>query len=459
MPDLLSIGTSATQLYRQALSTVSNNIANMTTEGYSRQEIVSVENSPSQQGVYYLGTGATVETVTRAFDAFAEDNVRNGASELGFQQPTIQYANRIVDVMGSETGGLSGAMDKFFASANELTTNPSSSVLRTSFLATADFLASRMTSISEQLEAIGLEAAADTDAGVNKINGISEQLALINGKLQQKLTEARQPPGLLDTRDQLLRELSSLVKVEVKIATSGQADVLLAGGGNASSLVKGQNASVLRVVHGENVVDRSIITLEMKGPQSTGQQYQLPGLQGGTVGGLLDFKNSVLKNAVEDLDNFAKTFVTEVNDLHHAGVDLNGNLGGDIFRIDPVVGVEALTSGSLGNMTVSVVTGQTASNEKIMVTWDKDNNGFIVSKNAENSFFAVDGSGEVQFHGLRIQNSNDLQDGAVLALTVTDRPAKFMTMVIENENEVAAASRLTATSSINNSSAALAQVE
>ena len=459
MADLLSIGTSATQLYRQALSTVSNNIANMATEGYSRQELVSIENSPSQQGVYYLGTGAAVETVTRAYDAFAEDNVRNSASELGFQHPTIQYANRIVDVMGSETGGLSGAMDKFFASANELTTNPSSSVLRTSFLATSDFLASRMASISEQLESIGLEAATDTDTGVNKINGISEQLALINGKLQRKLTEASQPPALLDSRDRLLRELSNLVKVEVKIATSGQAEVRLAGGGNASSLVKSQNASVLRVVHGENVIDRSIITLEMKGPQSTRQQYQLPGLQGGTVGGLLDFKNSVLQNAVEDLDNFAKTLVTEVNDLHRAGVDLNGNLGGDLFRIDPVVDVEARTSGSLGNMTVSVVNGQAVSNEKLMVTWDKDNNGFIVSKNAESSFFAAEGSGEVQFHGLRIQNSNDLQDGAVLALTVTDRPAKFMTMVIENENEVAAASRLTVTSSTNNSSAALAQVE
>ena len=101
MADLLSIGTSATQLYRQALTTVSNNIANLTTEGYSSQEIVSVEGAPSLQGVYYLGTGATVETVTRAYDAFAEDNLRNSSSELSFQQPTIKYANRIVDVMGS----------------------------------------------------------------------------------------------------------------------------------------------------------------------------------------------------------------------------------------------------------------------------------------------------------------------------------------------------------------------
>ena len=75
-----------------------------------------------------------METVTRAYDAFAEENLRNSNSELGFQQPTINYANKIVDVMGSDAAGLSGAMDKFFAKANELTTNPSSTIMRSSFL-------------------------------------------------------------------------------------------------------------------------------------------------------------------------------------------------------------------------------------------------------------------------------------------------------------------------------------
>ena len=231
MTDLLSIGTSATQLYRQALTTVSNNIANMNTDGYSRQEIVSVENTPTLQGVYYLGNGASVETVTRAYDAFAEENLRNSNSELGFQQPTINYANKIVDVMGSDAAGLSGAMDKFFAKANELTTNPSSTIMRSSFLSAADFLATRISSISGQLDSVGLEASADIDAGIKQVNGITEQLALLNRKMQPNLTEASQPAALLDNRDRLLRELSGLVKIDVKLASSGQVDVRLAGTG------------------------------------------------------------------------------------------------------------------------------------------------------------------------------------------------------------------------------------
>ncbi len=58
MSDLLNIGASAAELYRQALSTVSNNIANLNSDGYSRQEITAQENNPVLQGVSYLGTGA-----------------------------------------------------------------------------------------------------------------------------------------------------------------------------------------------------------------------------------------------------------------------------------------------------------------------------------------------------------------------------------------------------------------
>ena len=56
MTDLLTIGATATQLYRQALSTVSNNIANINSDGYSRQEVQLRRMRPAQQGVSYVGT-------------------------------------------------------------------------------------------------------------------------------------------------------------------------------------------------------------------------------------------------------------------------------------------------------------------------------------------------------------------------------------------------------------------
>jgi len=461
MTDLLSIGTSATQLYRQALTTVSNNIANMNTDGYSRQEIVSVENTPTLQGVYYLGNGASVETVTRAYDAFAEENLRNSNSELGFQQPTINYANKIVDVMGSDAAGLSGAMDKFFAKANELTTNPSSTIMRSSFLSAADFLATRISSISGQLDSVGLEASADIDAGIKQVNGITEQLALLNRKMQPNLTEASQPAALLDNRDRLLRELSGLVKIDVKLASSGQVDVRLAGTGSSAGLVRGLASSTLNVTHGASSIDRSVISLDVIGAQQTGkgQQLALSGLQGGSLGGVLDFKNNLLQRTVADIDFFTKTLVTEVNDLHHAGVDLNGNLGGDLFRIDPVVEVKALGAGALAKLDISIENAQQLVSGQLMLTWDQKNNGFLVNHEGEDAFVALDSAGEAHIHGLDLKFASSLENGTSLTVMVVDRPAKTIAMVIRDEHEVAAASRLTATSFAGNRSVALPSIE
>ena len=70
MSDLLSIGSSGVAAYQRALTTVSNNISNVGTEGYVRQETALAENMPRQQGRVYLGTGASVVAVRRAYDQF-----------------------------------------------------------------------------------------------------------------------------------------------------------------------------------------------------------------------------------------------------------------------------------------------------------------------------------------------------------------------------------------------------
>ena len=68
MSDMLTIGSSAVAAYQRALGTVSNNIANIGTEGYVRQETSMAENMPRQQGKIYLGTGVSVSGIRRAYD-------------------------------------------------------------------------------------------------------------------------------------------------------------------------------------------------------------------------------------------------------------------------------------------------------------------------------------------------------------------------------------------------------
>ena len=76
MVDILNIGAGAAQLYRSALSTVSNNIANLNTEGYTRQVSESAQKIPILQGGMYMGDGARLASVTRAFNEFNESNAQ-----------------------------------------------------------------------------------------------------------------------------------------------------------------------------------------------------------------------------------------------------------------------------------------------------------------------------------------------------------------------------------------------
>ena len=95
MSDLVSVASNAVQSYQRALGTVSNNIANVSTEGYSRQEVVMAANPVAKVGTVFLGTGVTVDSVKRQYDTFAETNLRNSNSHLASQEPMVNYLSLI----------------------------------------------------------------------------------------------------------------------------------------------------------------------------------------------------------------------------------------------------------------------------------------------------------------------------------------------------------------------------
>ena len=133
MSDLLSIGSSGINAYQRALATVSNNIANVNTVGYTRQDVSIISNQPRLTGGGYLGTGARFDAVRRQYDAFVESNLRNSQSELKSQEPLLSYVNRVIDIMGDQNIGLTSAMNQFFESSRDLASNSASTVQRSIF--------------------------------------------------------------------------------------------------------------------------------------------------------------------------------------------------------------------------------------------------------------------------------------------------------------------------------------
>jgi len=114
MSDMLSIGSTGVSAYQRALATVSNNIANVNTDGYARQDIQIGSNQPRLLGGGYIGTGVRFDRVKRQYDEFIESNLRNSTSELKAQEPLLSYVNRVIDIMGDSNIGLTSALNQFF---------------------------------------------------------------------------------------------------------------------------------------------------------------------------------------------------------------------------------------------------------------------------------------------------------------------------------------------------------
>ena len=196
MVDILSIGSGAVNAYRQALSTTSNNISNVNTPGYARRQLNIEEGFPTQIGTVSFGTGAYADSVTRAYDEFLEQSLRDSTSDLSVNSPVVRYANQIIDSIGSESASLATAIDKFFNAAEQLSGEPRSQVLRGEFLNSSELVAARFNDLSAEVDSIAADTEMSLNTAVGEVNALSEQLVKINQQLNRKLFLEDQPPGL-----------------------------------------------------------------------------------------------------------------------------------------------------------------------------------------------------------------------------------------------------------------------
>jgi flagellar hook-associated protein 1 FlgK len=326
MSDLLSIGSSGVTAYQRALATVSNNIANVSTDGYTRQDISLSSNQPRALGNSYLGTGARFDAVQRQYDAFIESNLRNSNSDLESQKPLLSYVNRLIDVMGDESIGLTTAMNRFFESSRDLASDPASVITRSTFLRDADGLSSRFQQLASQFDLLDNETRQSVDTDVGQINSLTQQLGLLNKQMIKHSSVDNQPSELLDQRDRLLRELSSLIAVKTKFEANGA--VLVSVGDTLDQGILVNQSATRAISVSQSPIDQNKLEFAI---DAYGTPESMPGVSSGKIGGIMNFREQVLNAASNSLDNLAEVMAREINAIHREGVDTEGLLGGDLF--------------------------------------------------------------------------------------------------------------------------------
>ncbi|HQR87050.1 MAG TPA: flagellar hook-associated protein FlgK [Limnohabitans sp.] len=327
---MLGISSNAIGAYQRALSTVANNISNVNTEGYSRQDVVLKDSAPKKLANMYVGTGVILQNIKRQYDAFAESNLRNSTSDLASQKPMVDYAKRVMDIMGDKSIGLSSAFDDFFAAAGALSADPASTVQRTSFLRSAEGVASRFGELNTQLDLIATETRQGVESVAAQINTLTSQLALINQSMTKSPTLESQPAELLDRRDLTLRQLSDLVRIKTSFTTNGSVNVSLGTTMTQGLVVNGNKSRPIGV--DTSVAGKIELVLD-----PYGKTESLASASGGQLGGYQSFISQVLEPAQKNLSALAETFVLETNTIQKNGIDGYGQMGADLFAFDPEV--------------------------------------------------------------------------------------------------------------------------
>ncbi len=358
---LLGTATSGLQAFQRAIAVTGNNISNVNTDGYSRQRVELGTRPPSFTGQGFMGNGVQIESVSRLFDQFTVDRLRETTSSSAQYNTLFEFSSRVSNLLGDTDSGLSAGLEDFFSSIQDLADNPSSIPVRQLVLSGAESLVGRFQDLSQQLDSLRSEINTGFGNIVDEINSISAAIGDANRSILEATTQGagQIPNDLLDKRDVLIGRLSELVSVRTFEQSDGSVNVFV---GSGQSLVTGFLSSPLAITPNGFDVRRPEISIVNAGitAEITGN------LTGGKLGALLDFRDQVLGQADNALGRIAVTFATEFNRQQNLGMDLDGQMGADMFSVDqPLTAAHSTNTG-----TGSVVTTFDTANIQNLTTDD-----------------------------------------------------------------------------------------
>jgi flagellar hook-associated protein 1 FlgK len=454
MTDLISIGSSSIRNSQMALSVVSNNIANVNTEGYVRQDLALQEGLPTKNGLFFLGSGAIADGIRRAYDGQIESSLRVSISDLNAQTPLIENTERLINVFGNKNASLTSALGGFFDSLRALSVDASSEVLRNQTINDGQTLAARFNGLAGQLDALDLETRQLATDKINAFNALAEQLASINTNLAKASDVAKQPADLLDGRDQVLRDMAQITRISVSELANGTVSVGIGTNITNATVVDGQKSVPIGISYLDGVPSKSVIQLD---PYA--EPTNLSGLIGGELGGVLAFRDQMLGPAMTQLDDIASTFISEINAAHAKGMDLTEKAGQPLFTSQPDFSVDY--SMAKGNSTVSVAVSEksSANLRPLTMTYDQQNSRWVVEDTLSGARTTSSGSpAQIAVNGLSITIGGSATVGDVIKVAGELRPARTIAMAISDPKALAAGDLFRVSQSVANTGDATAAI-
>ncbi|HMK56520.1 MAG TPA: flagellar hook-associated protein FlgK [Dissulfurispiraceae bacterium] len=312
---ILNIGTTALLTAKSALNTTSNNIANASTPGYTRQSAVlaSVPSGlTSMTGT--SGNGVTISDIERMYDSFTTLQLRNEKSTSSYWNTYSNYAGSIETVFNETSDtGIGPAISSFFSAWQQVAQDPGNTVQRTALINAGQYLASRINSAYNTMADQQGQIYRNSQDLVTQVNNISQQIYSLNEKIVAS-------PGALDLKDQrdaLVEQLNEITRVDTVQDGGGRYAIYLGG----TALVDPSGSYSMSVaLDTSNAMQFSVGSANINSLMTSG-----------SLRANLDARDTTIAGYIGQLNTFAAGLGNAVNNQQALGFDLNGNLGGNFF--------------------------------------------------------------------------------------------------------------------------------
>lgn len=330
---MMDIGKRSMMNSQTALQTSGHNIANKSTEGFSRQRVDIQTNVPIGSGNLRYGMGSKTAAVTRINNPYLERQIGNERSLGGFYDGKAEAMSRVEQVYNEQQNkGLNQFVADFFGSIQEMANNPESLATRTQVRETADFLTKDFKRVHTQLTEITRDLDQQIVSQLDEVNGMAKEIANLNEKIQQVELSGGQANDERDRRELLLKQVGE--RINIRWAEGADSTVTVTAGTSAL-LVAGYDAKTLiakptseTATKGEGNVDIFYLSKEGAEPVTI-----TPQIVGGKIGGALEVRDKVIAELLGDVDKMAYSLAANMNEVHREGFNAYNQTGGEFFEM------------------------------------------------------------------------------------------------------------------------------
>jgi len=297
---------------------VGNNVANANTPGYIRQELVQQTAIGLKIGHLTLGYGVRATGVVGKVDNYLTEQMRQAFSELSRTQTlsdTYEQYEAVFQELSAED--ISTSMSEFTNAFSDLANQPGSDSLRTLVIERGNSLVTDIKDFRRRMLDVGNDYDKKIRVAASEINRLTKEIAAINVRVATVEAGGRtgtEAVGLRDDRLKLLNELSSYLDIRVQETPTGSTTVYLGG----DYLVAD---GVPRTVNATRTVDENGQFVSELLLSDTDAPLQI---KGGSVGGLIEARDSIIQGTLEEFDNYVARMIDRVNAIHSQGQGTKG---------------------------------------------------------------------------------------------------------------------------------------